>query len=161
MLKTNSKVFNAKLDNYLINSVDKWLNDNKNYLSSDYVQILENAIVNNNAKIAAINILDCFYNEQIKFDTAISHYKKTNQLYRINLFNYFEEWCQGLPSALNCDFYYNVSAVQLLGDMLEQSEEQRSKYSERESEKALTTLLYNRLLKLSGYNCYSLLNKEA
>lgn len=54
----------------------------------------------------------------------------------------FYDWAQGLAlGGLFC-YYYNRSAVEDLGNILEQTEEQRNKYSESDSEWLLTTLIY-------------------
>lgn len=62
-------------------------------------------------------------------------------------FETFKDWAQGLPSALNTNYYYNVSAVELLGAWLEESESEKAKYSEREAEEMITRLLYRELTK--------------
>lgn len=55
----------------------------------------------------------------------------------------FIEWCQGLPSLIDTALYYcHASAVDLVGDMLEQTQEERAKYSEPEAEKLLSYLIY-------------------
>ena len=55
----------------------------------------------------------------------------------------FEDWAQGLPlGGLFC-YYYNREAVDDLGDILEQSETERNKFTEREAEKCLTSLIFN------------------
>ena len=55
----------------------------------------------------------------------------------------FIDWCQGLPSIIDTCYYYNRSAVNDLGLILEQTETEKSKYSETDAEKLLTTLIYN------------------
>lgn len=62
--------------------------------------------------------------------------------HRMTELQVFEEWCSGLPSILDTCYYYNRSAVDDLGDILEQTEQQRNKYSERAAEKLLTSLIY-------------------
>lgn len=59
----------------------------------------------------------------------------------------FKDWAQGLPSAFNTLYYYNVSAVDLLGGWLEESESEKNKYSESEAEEMITRLLYRELTK--------------
>ena len=55
----------------------------------------------------------------------------------------FIDWCQGLPSVIDTALYYcHESAVDLLGAMLEQTEEERNKYSEIEAEKMISYLIY-------------------
>jgi hypothetical protein len=61
--------------------------------------------------------------------------------------NSFTAWCQGLPSALDTCYYYNRSAVDDLGAILEESEEEKGKYSEEQAESLLTWLIYRELKK--------------
>lgn len=57
----------------------------------------------------------------------------------------FCDWCAGLPSLLDCSYHYNVSAVDLLGDMLDETEDERNRYTEQEAEEMLDKLLYREL----------------
>ena len=59
----------------------------------------------------------------------------------------FRDWAQGLPTALNTCYYYNVSAVNLLADWLEETESEKEKYSESEAEEMITRLIYRELIK--------------
>lgn len=59
----------------------------------------------------------------------------------------FADWCAGLPSVLDTCYYYNRSAVKDLGDILEETDDERSRYSEADAEKLLTNLIYRELLK--------------
>ena len=57
----------------------------------------------------------------------------------------FIDWAQGLPSVLDTCYFYNRSAVDDLGEILEQSEREKAKYTEREAELMLTHLIYREL----------------
>lgn len=59
----------------------------------------------------------------------------------------FADWCAGLPYVLDTCYYYNRSAVKDLGDILEETDDERSRYSEADAEKLLTNLIYRELLK--------------
>lgn len=59
----------------------------------------------------------------------------------------FEEWAAGLPAIIDTCYYYNVSAVNLLGDILEETAEERAKYDEAKAEKMLSYLIYSELYK--------------
>ena len=52
---------------------------------------------------------------------------------------------KGLPSVLDTLYFYNRSAVDDLGEVLEQSEREKVKYTEREAELMLTHLIYREL----------------
>ena len=57
-------------------------------------------------------------------------------------FKRFEDWCSGLPSVLDTCYYYNRSAVEDLGNILQETQEKRSKYTERQAEQTLTALIF-------------------
>lgn len=62
-------------------------------------------------------------------------------------FGIFLDWAQGLAlGGLFC-YYYNRSAVADLGDILEESEEERGKYTEQQAEETLSRLIYRELEK--------------
>lgn len=59
----------------------------------------------------------------------------------------FKHWCQGLPSLLDTCYYYNRSAVDDLSEILEETEEEKTRYTETEAEEKLTYLIYRELKK--------------
>ena len=64
-----------------------------------------------------------------------------------NEFAAFTDWCQGLPSVLDTCYYYNRSAVEDLGAILEETEEEKTRFTEPEAERRLTWLIYRELSK--------------
>lgn len=60
-------------------------------------------------------------------------------------FEMFKDWAQGLPSVLNTLYYYNVSAVDLLGEWLEETEAEKAKFAEQEAEERITWLIFREL----------------
>ena len=64
-----------------------------------------------------------------------------------NEFAAFEDWCQGLPSVLDTCYYYNRSAVDDLGAILEETAEEKERFTEQEAERRLTWLIYRELSK--------------
>lgn len=59
----------------------------------------------------------------------------------------FIDWCQGLPSILDTCYYYNRSAVDDLGSILEETEEEKARFTEAQAEERLTILIYNELMR--------------
>ena len=55
----------------------------------------------------------------------------------------FEDWAAGLPSILD----YNRSAVDDLGAILEETEEEKARFTESQAEALLTSLIYRELMK--------------
>ena len=64
-----------------------------------------------------------------------------------NEFAAFTDWCQGLPAVLDTCYYYNRSAVDDLGQILEETAEEKARFSEQEAERRLTWLIYRELSK--------------
>ena len=64
-----------------------------------------------------------------------------------NEFAAFDDWCSGLPSVLDTCYYYNRSAVDDLGRILEETAEEKARFSEPEAERRLTWLIYRELSK--------------
>lgn len=82
-------------------------------------------------------ILDIFRKEKL----SDFRYRDCNE------FAAFTDWCQGLPSVLNTCYYYNRSAVDDLGAILEETAEEKARFSEQEAERRLTWLIYRELSK--------------
>lgn len=59
----------------------------------------------------------------------------------------FEDWAAGLPSVLDTCYYYNRSAVDDLGMILEETEEEKARFTESQAESLLTSLIYRELMK--------------
>ena len=53
----------------------------------------------------------------------------------------FAQWGSGLPYNI-FDYYYNVEAVKLVGDILDETEEERSRFSESDAEKMMSYLIF-------------------
>ena len=86
---------------------------------------------------AAAFILDTFRKEKM----SDLRYRNCNE------FAAFEDWCQGLPAVLDTCYYYNRSAVDDLGRILEETAEEKARFSEPEAERRLTWLIYRELSK--------------
>ena len=82
-------------------------------------------------------ILDTFRKEKM------SDFRYHNR----NEFAAFTDWCQGLPSVLDTCYYYNRSAVDDLGRILEETAEEKARFNEPEAESRLTWLIYRELSK--------------
>ena len=83
-------------------------------------------------------ILDCFRSEKWGCMQDYRYYNGNEK-------EAFADWCSGLPSVLDTCYYYNRSAVEDLGNILEQTEKERSGYTEEQAERLLTNLIYREL----------------
>ena len=137
MLKTNSKKVYEKIDNYIFDTTYEYINDQ--YTDEDGSYYIKNRYmdIKNNNELFAV-ILDVFRIEKLRFD-------KRYLTGRISHYEMFKDWAQGLALGSTFLYYYNVSAVDLLGDILEETPEERNKYSEEQAEELMTKLIYRRL----------------
>lgn len=67
---------------------------------------------------------------------------------RIRAWSY---WLGGLPSAINsADYYYTRRAVDVLGEILEETETEKARFSEADAETVMDTLLYRLITKTAN-----------
>ena len=125
MLKTNSVKAREKVRNYIItNFTPEGYTDNP---PEEFPEI-------------ARFILATFKSEKYSIPEDFRYYRN-NELAA------FADWCAGLPSVLDTCYYYNRSAVDDLGALLEESKEEKVHYTEEQAEKTLTMLIYRELKK--------------
>lgn len=120
MLKTNSKKAIENIKNYIMN----------NYTPDSYGEEAESKT---EFQDIARYILSCAKHELAYLSGRVSDEVQ------------FTEWCKGLPSLLDTCYYYNRSAVEDLGNILEETEEERNRYSEEQAEMLLTHLIFREL----------------
>lgn len=89
---------------------------------------------------AARFILDTFRSEKYSRPQDFKYYHNNENAA-------FADWCAGLPSVLDTCYYYNRSAVDDLGAILEETEEEKNRYTEAAAENTLTYLIYRELKK--------------
>ena len=121
MLKINSKEVMVKIQEYII----------ENFCPDDYTSDPPQEF----GEIAKF-ILQTFRSEKYSLKEDFRFYHNSEALA-------FEDWAAGLPGLLNtADYYCTNSAVDILGDILEETEQEKAKYTEKSSEKLLTRLIY-------------------
>lgn len=134
MLKTNCKKVKETIKGYIMETATNWIEENKGYYSADYNFLNDLSIEDLSYNVICSVIIFDFEKQAINKFTR-------NQ----NRQNVFIEWAQGLPAILNCDYYYNVCAVDLLGEWLEETEEEKKRYSEDAACELITKLLYREI----------------
>lgn len=128
MLKTNSKKASKNIQQYIIANFDP----------SSYDEYKE---LNNTTdfSVVAETVYKVFHAE--------GYNKIQNNATELEA---FIDWMQGLPTIFNDDYYYNVSAVDLLVELLEETDSEKAKYNEHEAETFLTRLIYREIKKAIG-----------
>ena len=139
MLKTNSKK--------AIENIKKYICDNVNFdydtVNEKYYYVMkleERKAHGENIDMFSVYAHALYY---IMYDQVV---KLDNR--GLTMYEYFIYWCEGLPSVLDTDYYLSRSAVQDLGDILEQTEAERNKYTESEAEEKLTYLIWREIYKV-------------
>ena len=94
----------------------------------------------------AASILDTFRNE-------VYNLPQDFRYYHYNEFAAFADWCSDLPSVLDTYYYCNPSAVDDLGAVLEETDEEKARYTEEQAESTLTLLIYRELTKGAAQAC--------
>lgn len=122
MIRTNSRQARQNVQAYIINHFDGC-----NYDIETPSTFQETAAV----------ILSIFRSEK----PAEGSYSRMSEGER------FADWASGLPSILDTCYYYNRSAVDDLGAILEETAEEKARYSEAQAETLLTSLIYRELVR--------------
>lgn len=125
MLKTNSKKARENIQQYITDNFTP-----ENY-TDEKIEGFENV---------ARFIIDTFRSEKYSMTEHYKYYKGIEALA-------FKDWAQGLPSVLDTCYYYNRSAVDDLAVILEETEAEKSRYTEEAAENILTVLIYRELLR--------------
>ena len=130
MIKSNSKKATENIKNFII-SIYNTDNDREGL---EYVP--ENPTPADFEAIAK-NIYTCFIDE--------AYYNYNRLMYSEQ--NAFSLWCAGLCGTIHTSDYYLGQAVRVLGDILEETEEERAKYTQYQAEKMIDYLIYREVKK--------------
>ncbi len=126
MLKTNTNKCKENVKKYIISIYDK---------TADYS--------NHNIKTETNDYNEMITNIKTIFNLEVGNWY-TRQVGEYNAFVY---WCQGLTSIIDTCYYYNRSARDDVAKILEETEEEKNKYTEEQAEELLTRLLYKNIFK--------------
>jgi len=144
MLRSNSKQARENIRAYIVDHFD-----GTNYAPDfDYIEQAQKDTAQGIRNVdifsmVAHAIAATFYNEKCRFYNRF----KAGRLSRYEL---FEDWCAGLPSILDTCYYYNRSAVDDLGNILQENDAEKAKYTEQQAEKRLTQLIYREIYSVKG-----------
>lgn len=129
MLRTNSKIVRERIQAYIIDNFtmpsDLGFEEVKDPTPDNFKEIAK--------AIYQVFKLEVYYPESWRMKHGMSEQ------------NAFTDWCQGLPSILDVPYYYKTSAVNILGDILEETETERNRYTEERAEQLLTYLIYREI----------------
>lgn len=130
MLKTNTRKARENIKKYIMEIYEP--EDYSNHNIDTNKQTFD--------EIAEV-IKEVFKLEKLNNENARQYYYRKNY----SMYEVFKEWCQGLPTIIDTCYYYNRSAVKDLGDILEETEEEKSRFTEQEAEEKLTYLIYREI----------------
>lgn len=134
MLRTNCKKVKEALKNYIL----------ENYDGENYEAGTPEAEAKTFEEIARVILADV---KRVKGYEVKRSARYTWQ-------DAFHDWACGLPSLLDTCYHYNVSAVDLLGDMLEEDEAEKARFTEQEAEEMLDKLLFRELFSVASSVLY-------
>ena len=130
-LRTNSKEVMKKIEARIIdsyNNSEEYFGFEGRKMATDYNNICK-------------DVLGAFENEKLKFDNRYNAGRISKQ-------DLFIDWMQGLPTAFNiADDIFLGDALDYLGELLEQSESEKAKYTTEQAEKNACYLFYRELTK--------------
>ena len=124
MLKTNSKKAKENVRNYIISASEIYVLEN-----------IENA-EDQKRILSDFNELSDLIHSTFKSE-YLHGYVNKNMTYQ----DAFIRWASGLAFGSLFDYYLS-SAVDTLGNILDETEEEKNKYSQADAEKLLTYLIY-------------------
>lgn len=131
MLKTNSKEVMNRIKKVIMDSyeaAEEYYTFDGGAMKTEYNEICK-------------DILNMFYIEKLHLD---NRYKAG----RISKADLFMDWMQGLPTAFPvADDIFLHSAVDFLGDLLDETEAEKQRFTEEEAEKKAVYLMYRELTK--------------
>ena len=107
--------------------------------------ICENVDFSSYPEYANIDVTDFEYVSITLKQIFEVEYLDSRIIYKYRLFDLFESWCQGLPTCLDTCYYYNRSAVDDLGYILDQTKQERSRFTEEQAARRLTYMIYREL----------------
>lgn len=126
MRKTNSKIVIEKIRKILVDCNNFAIDCGYNFEEvTDW-------------KAAGKNIYNAFYNE----------YLKNNNRCKLATSEIFYYWMSGLPTACRVsDDIFLSSAIDFLGDLLEQTSEERNKFDNEQAEKTACNIIFREITK--------------
>ena len=123
-LKSNSKAVNEAVKTYILENFD----------TSNYTPDYDNVNVSNIKEVCKA-ILECCNKEKFYLS-----YPNTQSM--------LIDWMQGLPSILDtAPILYSGSAIDLIGNWLQQTEKEKSKYDETTAEQFALYLISRMIIK--------------
>ena len=132
MLRTNSKKAAENIRNYIMEDIE-YLQERAEYRG---MELDENNV-----------------DQVLAFAWSIFKEEKSGEINRyrfINEYQVFKDWASGLALGNLFCYYYNRSAVEDLGNILEESAAEKAKYKEEDAEELLTRLIYREMTR--AYN---------
>lgn len=135
MLKTNNKKVNYKINQYIQDSVKEWQKENIFDDKGEDIPPLD----------WCCYLIACdVYSAKLEYANCPSIHLILRRYYRNSFYELFKDYMQCLPSLLDASYYIRP-AIKILGDILEESKEERAKYTETQAEEMMTRLIFKRL----------------
>ena len=122
MLRTNSKQARQNVQQYIM---DGFMGENYNIKAPETFA-------------ETVAVIMAIFNEEKPAEGSFARMTEAER---------FADWAAGLPSILDTCYYYNRSAVDDLGEILEETEAEKARFTEAQAEERLTYLIYRELVR--------------
>ena len=132
MLKSNSKEVKKAVRKYIMDAFNP----------CDYAEL--SGVDRENFSEVSTAILATFYEEK-KHDYSF----KSG---RCSLFDLFRDWCSGLAQIIGGCWYYNENPVDLVGDWMQETEEEKNRFSVSDAERMIDYLIFRELTAAADAN---------
>lgn len=119
--------------------------------SSKAIQNIRSYIIEHYDGDIKINVTFSDMANDILLDFARTYLNRNRKM---TIQEQFVEWCAGLPSIIDTCYYYNRSAIKDLGDILEETDEERNRFNESQACDMLSKLIYRELCKAVDYSAF-------
>lgn len=124
MLKTNSKIVRDRIRAFILSAENV----------EEFAPEAPNETYNDKARAIYADFLRWYDGDNRNKGSRPRNYQEA-----------FHEWTGGLPAILDPEYRYRVCAVDMLGDILEETAAERAKYSECDAEKMLSYLIFREI----------------
>ena len=143
MIRTNSKEAKRRIQGFISEHVADYIDCENEWITEAYKGITENSPFS----LVADFVLDCFHDEELRNHAA---YKAG----RVSAQDVFHSWCAGLSGKLPTSeiFLGATAAIDTLGAILDESDEEKARYSENAAERMLTALMFRELTAAATVN---------
>ena len=120
--------------------------DVKNAIHEYMLSHAEDVACNYEIDAADIETIETFsFFMFLTFKAEMLNHDKAYKAGRVSMFEMFKQWAAGLAFSGMFDYYYHPTAKELVSEWLQETEEEKNRYTESEAEELATRLIYREM----------------